>query len=55
MNEEKTSDSLTAEILHELSDLDHEDLELIMKSWKATKELNKRPGYENVYVIFRKK
>lgn len=55
MNAEKTSDSLTAEILHELSDLDHEDLELIMKSWKATKKLNKRPGYENVYVIFRKK
>lgn len=54
MNDKKTSDSLTAEILYELSELGPEDLEGILRSWKATKELQKRPGYENTYVILKK-
>lgn len=54
MNDEKKSDELTAEILHELADISPEDLEGILRSWKATKELQKRPGYENTYVILKK-
>lgn len=54
MNSESASDNLTAEILHELSDLGPDDWEMILKSWKATKELQKRPGYKNAYVILRK-
>lgn len=44
MNTERTSDSLTAEILNELADFGPEDLDAILRSWKATLEANKENG-----------
>lgn len=44
MTAENPSDSLTNEILHELSDLSPEDWDAILRSWKATLEANKDNG-----------
>lgn len=54
MTAEKTPDLLTSEILRELSDLSPDDWEIILRSWKATQELQKRPGYEHAFVILQK-
>lgn len=42
------------ELLQTINSLGAEDLRLILESWKATQELQKRPGYENAFVILRK-
>lgn len=49
-----TNADVKTELLQTLNALDAEDLRLILESWKETQELQKRPGYENAYVILRK-
>lgn len=44
MMAEKTSDDLVSEIFRELSSLEPEDLDRLLRSWKATKEANKDNG-----------
>lgn len=40
----KEIDEMTAEILHELDGLGPEDLDRLLRSWKATLEANKNNG-----------
>lgn len=44
---------LKTELLQKLESMSKEDLEIILRSWVATKEMQKRPGYENCFVILR--